>query len=374
MAKKKETKEDDQGSPEEIRDARLKELFAAAKKKFGKDSMVYASEFKYKDVYRISTGILPLDYALGGGVPVGRITMFYGNKSSAKTTNCLRTVGMAQKLCSACWTELEGGCTCGKNRKVQTLWLDVESVWMDKWSKIFLNTEDIILVQPETAEQAIDIADSALRSGSVDIIVIDSIAAMTSSVEIEKEAAESTVGVQARLVGQQMRKFISGMNTVQQQEGYKPTVFLINQIRMKIGGYGNPETVPGGMSQGFATSVEIRTASGKTTMDGDGIGARPLNIEMRGKIEKNKTAAPKMEAEWKMSLSDTEVKKVGDIIDEPWAFTMGEQAGLIETSHASATWNGKTYRGRSGLEKHWMEDRADYKYFKSELMKILIKD
>lgn len=375
MVKKKDKDSGDEDiSAEDDRNARLKELFSAAKKKFGPDSLVFAKDFKYKDVHRISTGILPLDYALGGGLPVGRISMLYGHKSTSKSTNYLRAIGNAQRMCSTCWTRMDRGpCQCGEQRRVKALWLDVESVWDDSWAKKFVDLDDLVLAQPDTAEQAIDIGDAAIRSGAIDIVVVDSIASMTSAVEIEKTASELTVGLQARLVGQQMRKFVSGMNEMQHEMGRKPTVWLINQIRMKVGVmYGSPETTPGGMAVGFATSCEIRTSSGKYTMEHEGEGARPISVEMRAKVEKNKTSAAKMEAEWKMVLADTEVKKVGDIIDEHWALNMAVKAGLVDCASNRYTWKGESYHGASKLETKWMNDREDYEDLKTQLMTVLL--
>jgi recombination protein RecA len=365
------------------REEKLEQLFDVARKKYGKEAVVYARDFKFKETPRISTGIFPLDYALGGGVPVGRITMFFGNKSSSKTTCILRTIGNAQRLCSACWTTIrtippkkEGehpglSCQCGEKRKTVIAWLDVEGVWDDTWARRFCNVDDIILSQPDTAEQTIDLADTYLRSGAVDIIVIDSIAFMTAMAEIERSAAEVVVGTQARLVGVQMRKFVSGINQIASQEGRRPTIIFTNQIRMRVGlVFGNPETIPGGLAQGFATSCEIHCYGGKYTMDD--VSGKPISAEFRCKVEKNKTGPAKMEAEYKMVLSKTEVKDIGEVIDEGWAIQMGENAGLVESSGTMVTWKGERFRGRSQLEKYWALNKDKYDDFKNELMPLLL--
>jgi recombination protein RecA len=381
MAKKKAA-EVDQGTealdPIKAREAKLSELIKATTKKFGERAIYQANDFDVKELARIPTGIFQVDYALGGGLPVGRVSLLFGPKSSSKSTKYLRAGGIAQRLCSLCWTfpkaDVEGGkpkCKCGDNRKVVIGWLDVEGVWDHQWAAKFLKAEDVILTQPSTAEQTIDTADSMLRTGEVDIIVIDSIAFMTPFVETEKSSTEQTVGTQARLNGVMFRKFVSGVNLIAQQEGRRPTIWLTNQLRMKVGVmFGNPETVPGGMAQGFATSVEVRCSSGKYVMDE--ITGKPLSAEMRFKIEKNKTAPAKMEGEYKLVLSKTEVKNVGDVLDEEWAIDMGEKAGLVDVNGSMRSWKGEPYRGGSALAKHFMQNRGAYEEFRNELMPVLL--
>ena len=243
MAKNPEEKAEGQESREE----RLAALFKAAAKKSGAGSLGFAKEFKFKVVPRISTGVLGLDYALGGGMPVGRISMYFGHKSSSKSTTLLRTIGNAQKMCSNCWTRFKSvpakkekdppvvTCGCGEPRETVVAYLDVEGAWDHKWSSIFLDPSKLVFSQPETAEQTIDTADALLRSGAVDIIVIDSVAFMTPMSEIDNSSEKASVGVQARLIGDAMRKFVSGINKMAQEEGRRPTIWLTNQIRMKVG-------------------------------------------------------------------------------------------------------------------------------------------
>jgi recombination protein RecA len=374
MAKKK----DDVEEVEESREDKLASLFHAARKKWGENVVGYAKDFKFKLIPRISSGVLPMDYALGGGFPVGRISMVYGHKSSAKTTLFLRAVGNAQKQCSSCWSlikEREGSpvpkCECGENRKTVIAWLDVEGCWNDEWARNYCNPDEVILSQPDTAEQTIDLADSYVRSGVVDVIVIDSIAFMTAAVEIEKSATEQTMGVQARLIGVQMRKFVSGFNTLAQSDGRKPTVFLINQIRNKMVLWGSPDVVPGGLAQGFATSTEVHCYT-NNKYDMDDITGKPITQELRFRIDKNKVGPARIEGEYKLILSNTETKKVGEVIDEGWALTMGEKAGLITIAGQTVTCNGQTYRGKSTLERFWTQNKKEYQEFKDKLLPVLL--
>lgn len=362
------------------RDEQLAAYFKQAEKNYGKGAIQFAIDHGHENISRITTGILPLDVSLGGGLPVGRISMFYGPKSSSKTTCFLRALGRAQRMCSNCWTPAfsiwkvdasgqKPRCKCGEYRKVNAAWLDVEGVWDAGWSNRFLDTSRIVFSDPETGEQACDIADSLLRSGAVDIIVIDSVAFMTPVAEIERSAADPTVGTQARLLGNMFRKLVSGTNSVGKRDGRRPTVWFTNQIRHKVGVmFGNPETVPGGFAQGFATSTETRMSQGKTHEDKEtGIITR---VEMRIRNEKNKCGVAKMEGEYDLILRDTEVKKLGDIYDENYAIKIGQQCGLIEIGRGrgNTIWNGKEFDGKSLLERYWMQNRDEYEDFKLKLL------
>lgn len=376
--KKKKSASVEGMTDEEERDVALAALFKAANKNYGPGTLIYADDDKFKVTHRISTGVLPLDYALGGGIPVGRISLFYGHKSTSKTTNILRMIGNAQKMCSNCWTYIvpngtDGDltCSCGKKRKTVVAWLDVEGVWDHDWSCKFLTVDDtLMLSHPASAEETIDVAHAALQA-QVDIIVIDSIAFMTSLIEQEKSSQEVTVALQARAIGGMIRKFVSITNSLGKTKGRRPTIILTNQIRLKVGVmFGSPETTSGGLAAGFATSVEIKTSAGKYEMDD--VSGKPMAMENKAKIEKNKTASPKIEAEWKVALMKNEVKNVGQPMDEEWAFDMGEKAGIISVAPQRIEWDGKTYRGRSQLEKFWMDNPIEYIKYKNQLMPILL--
>lgn len=369
-------KEDNGLSEEDNREQMLAEFFKNANKNFGAGTAFYPEDDKFKVIPRISTGIFPLDYSIGGGIPVGRISLFYGHKSTSKTTNILRAIGNAQKLCSNCWTPLlansnKGSCSCGINRKVVTLWLDVEGAWDEKWSSNFVSLDETLIVsRPGSAEQTIDLAHAALQS-AVDIIVIDSIAFMTPQAEQDRSSSEDTMALQARQMGKGIRRFVATTNEVGKDSGRRPTIIMTNQIRLKVGlVFGNPETLPGGYAAGFATSLEIKTSHGKYVMDE--ITGKPISVENKAVIEKNKVGPPKIETAWDVCMMKTDVKNVGEIMDESWVFEMGERVGLIKVAPQRIECNGATYRGRSLLEKHWMDNKEDYTLFKNQLMPILL--
>lgn len=374
--KKKEAVVDD-------RPDQLALLIKEATKKYGKGSIDYASKYNHGHLGRITTGILGLDIALGGGLPVGRVSMFYGQEETSKTTCFLRAAGRAQRMCSRCWTpafpiwtpdykETKPRCVCGDYRKTMIAWLDVEGVWDNLWSERFMRVDDTLLLsQPETGEQASDVADGLLRSGAVDIIVLDSVAMMTPVEEINKSASESTVGAQARLLGNYFRKLTMGLNSLMARDGRKPSVWLTNQIRYKVGVmFGNPETKPGGQAQKFAASTVTRFTAAKKQVDKETKQCTSRIYKYKG--EKNKTSVVKMEeGEYKLVLADTEVKKTGQILDEPYALKLGAAMGLAEVGRAYAAYNGAEYGGHSLLERHWMLNPAEYEDYKAKLMILL---
>jgi len=367
------------------REEQLALLFKHAAKNYGKGMVQFARDFSYKEVTRITTGILALDYILGGGLPVGRVSLFYGPKSSSKTTAFLRAAGRAQRMCSSCWTpaypiwtpryeQREPSCACGNYRQANVAWLDVEGVWDHTWSSRFMNVDHLILSQPETGEQACDITDSLLRSGAVDVIVIDSVAFMEPIAEIEKSAGESTMGEQARLLGKMFRKVVSGINALAARDGRRPTVWFTNQIRHKVGVmFGSPETVPGGFAQGFATSTETRMSPGKYEKDETG---RTKSVTMKIRNEKNKCGPAKMEGEYILVLKETEFKHTGEIADENYAVKLGQQVGLVNVGRGKqpTVCDGFEYETKAHLVEHWMSEQQDYEDFKTKLLQHLLSD
>lgn len=362
------------------RAAQLAVFFKQAAKNYGKGSVGFAIDHGHGDIKRITTGVLPLDVSLGGGLPVGRVSMFYGPKSSSKTTTFLRAVGRAQRMCSNCWTpafpiwtpfytQRKPTCACGEYRMTNVAWLDVEGVWDDRWSDKFLSRKNLVFAQPETGEQTCDIAHSLISSGAVDIVVIDSVAFMVSIAELEKSASEPTVAAQARMLSTMFKKLVATTNKLGQDSGRRPTVWFTNQIRHKVGVmFGSPETVPGGFAQGFATSTETRMAPGKYKTDENGM---PYSVLMKLRNEKNKTAPARMEAEYTLYVKDMELRKAGDVADQSYGIKIGRQLGLVNVGKGSngTTCGGETFGAISLLEKHWIENPGVFEDFKSEVFK-----
>jgi len=259
------------------------DLLDKIKKKHGDQILTQASDKRVAAVQRLPSGIFPLDYALSGGFPVGRFNLLYGMQSSTKTSTLLRTIGNAQKLCGICYTDAskapEISCVCGANKKILTAFVDTEGAFDRNWSEsLGVSLDALLLSQPDNAEQAIDIADSLLRSGKIDILAIDSLAFLIPTKEIENSAEQATMALQAQLIGKAIRKFTSALNDLGNTSGHRPTVFLTNQIRQKLTMFGDPNTVPGGMAPGFAASTIVKFKPGKIELNEET--SRPLNTEI----------------------------------------------------------------------------------------------
>ncbi len=286
------------------KDDRLARLSAATsaisqiKEKFGEGSIMRLGEVRSTQIEAISTGCLSIDLALGvGGVPRGRIIEIYGPESSGKTTLAQHIVAEVQKI---------GGVAA---------FIDAEhALDPDYARKIGVNTEELFISQPDTGEQALEIVETLVRSSAVDVIVIDSVAALTPKAEIEGDMGDSHMGLQARLMSQALRKLagiISKSNT---------TVIFNNQTRMKIGlMFGNPETTPGGNALKFYSSIRIEIRRSAQIKQGDAI----IGNRIKVKIVKNKVAPPFRQCEFDIMYNEG-ISWSGDLVD------MGVLKGVIE--------------------------------------------
>jgi len=294
-------------------DNKKKALTAALgqiERQFGKGSVMRLGDSGVvRDVEAISTGSLGLDIALGiGGLPRGRVVEIYGPESSGKTTLTLQVIAEAQKL---------GGTAA---------FVDAEHALDPGYAeKLGVNVEDLLVSQPDTGEQALEITDMLVRSGAVDVVVVDSVAALTPKAEIEGDMGDSHMGLQARLMSQALRKLtgnIKRSNTM---------VIFINQIRMKIGVmFGNPETTTGGNALKFYASVRLDIRRIGAIKKGDEI----VGNETRVKVVKNKVAPPFKQAEFDI-VYGSGISRQGEII------TLGVQEGLIDKAGAWYSYNGE---------------------------------
>ncbi|MEK9825418.1 MAG: recombinase RecA, partial [Methylotenera sp.] len=294
-------------------DNKAKALSAALsqiEKQFGKGSIMRMGDSDIgEDIQAVSTGSLGLDIALGiGGLPRGRIVEIYGPESSGKTTLTLSVIAEMQKM---------GGVAA---------FIDAEHALDPQYAaKLGVNVPDLLISQPDTGEQALEIADMLVRSGSVDIVVVDSVAALTPRAEIEGEMGDSHMGLQARLMSQALRKLTGNIKRT------NTLVIFINQIRMKIGVmFGNPETTTGGNALKFYASVRLDIRRTGAIKKGDEV----TGSETRVKVIKNKVAPPFKQAEFDIMYGEG-ISRLGEIIE------LGTNIKLIEKAGAWYSYNGE---------------------------------
>jgi recombination protein RecA len=301
----------------------LKLAIAQITKQFGDGSIMKLGDNHKINVELIHSGSLSLDLALGGGYPKGRIIEIYGPESSGKTTLALHAISEIQKT---------GG---------QAAFIDAEHALDPAYAKrIGVDIDNLLISQPDNGESALEICETLVRSGAVDLIVVDSVAALVPQAEIDGDMGDAQMGLQARLMSQAMRK-LTGIIAKS-----KATVIFINQIRMKIGVmFGNPETTTGGNALKFYASVRIDIRRIGQIKDGENISGNRTKI----KVVKNKIAAPFKTAEFDIMYNEG-ISKTGDILD------LAVQYGVIDKAGAFLKYNGETIgQGREAVKKIFAE-------------------
>lgn len=313
---------------DENKEKALKAALAQIEKQFGKNTIMHLGDETAKlDVDVVSTGSLGLDIALGiGGLPKGRIIEIFGPESSGKTTLTLQTIAECQK---------QGG-TCA--------FIDAEHALDPIYAKkLGVNIDDLLVSQPDNGEQALEIADMLVRSGAIDLIVVDSVAALTPKAEIEGEMGDSHMGLQARLMSQALRKITGNAKRS------NCMVIFINQIRMKIGVmFGSPETTTGGNALKFYASVRLDIRRIGSVKDGDEI----IGSETRVKVIKNKMAPPFRQTEFQIMYGEG-INRLSEVID------LGVDIGAVGKSGAWYSYgDGKIGQGKANTVKYLQENPA----------------
>jgi protein RecA len=421
--------------------------FQKIKQDHGATILTTASDVRVAKSFRIPSGIFPLDLALGGGWPQGRVNTIFGMKSAGKTYTLLKTLAQAQHMCSNCWsfvewlkevevdeevdaatgevkkldkpkkvwtvrpvdrwdgeddkfveltpswytkedgTRVKGWergarikpkCACEKYRECVCGFIDVEGTFDKPWAeRLGVNLDKLLLSQPEYAEQSLDIGDALVRSGNCDVLVLDSIAFLTPQKEIEESTEKETMGVQPRVIGKGTRKFVSGINAVALDSERRPTVFLTNQIRMKLGVmFGNPETQPGGLAPGFASAAEVRMRPGKFEFEKEADAEdpnhpKPLWVDMGFDVEKNKSAVPKVGGTIRLVLRDTETKRKGEVADEDMVMVEAQKVGLVRKEGSSWLCMGEDYKTKGEIEEKLLKDIDFSRRLRMTLFKVM---
>ena len=309
-------------------------------RQFGKGAVMKLGSNYIIDVPAIPTGSIALDHALGvGGLPRGRITEIYGPEASGKTTLALHAVAEAQK---------QGGIAA---------FIDAEHALDTNYArKLGVNVDELLVSQPDTGEQALEIADMLVRSGAIDVLVIDSVAALVPRAEIEGEMGDSHMGLQARLMSQALRKLTGSINKTM------TSLIFINQIRMKIGVvFGNPETTTGGNALKFYSTVRIEVRrTGAIKENQETVGSRT-----RAKVVKNKVAPPFKEAEFDIMYGDG-ISSTGDLLD------MGVKAEVIDKSGSWYSYQGERIgQGRENVKKYFSEHTELYENLKKKVKETI---
>ena len=315
----------------------LEHAMSMIEKTYGAGAIMRLGQQKKIDIEAIPTGSMTLDLALGvGGVPRGRIVELYGPESSGKTTVALHIIAEAQK---------RGG---------EAAFIDVEHALDPKYAKALgVNIDNLLVSQPDSGEQALEIAEALIRSGAIDVLVVDSVAAMTTKAEIDGEMGDNHVGQLARLMSQAMRKLTS----VVSKTGC--VAIFINQIREKIGVmYGNPETTPGGRALKFYASVRMDVRKGEVIKDN----GMPIGNRMKVKVVKNKVAPPFRECEFD-NIYGKGISRDGEVLD------LAIDLDIIKKSGSWFSYNGqKLGQGRDNVKQQLMENEEFRKQVEAKIL------
>lgn len=328
-------------------------------KEFGRGIVVSAAKSPVLRIHRIPTAIFPLDWALAGGFPAGRVTLVWGRKSAGKTTTILKLISQYQKMCSRCF-EYNPACICNDEAKhLYVHWNDVEGTFDPVWAKMCgVDLDGVQVSRPAFAEQAIDVFQSMTHCSDVGLVVMDSVAQLVPMKEVEKSSSEYQQALGARMVNKFVRVIV-GAQQAAAQEGRTLTIVLINQARSLIASYGPAgEIVPYGLQQQFGASVVLRMMHGKPDFDEEEKGKRdpktgektekeymkrPKSVEIKFVVQRSKVSAPGVEGEFNMMLKPDADRGLGvtDVDDLGATIRQGQRLGYIRKDAVPIMEDGK---------------------------------
>lgn len=370
-------------------------IVEGAKKKYGHRVLIGASEEEVLVVPRITTGLYGMDLVTNGGIPQGRITMWYGERSTGKTSKVLRVLGNAQCVCANCYrpAELKDGvitlpnletgkkqevetrivvdCECGNPRNYLCLWIDAEKVWLPSWSKkMGVDPGGVLVMRPEYGEQAYDMALAMVNRGIIDAVAIDSLAALAPKEEMEASMEQAHQGVSARMNNKFLRKLVMAMNYCANTYARSPSLWLINQYREKIGVmFGDPRVLTGGKGQGFAPTLEIECSPGK--IDKDEKTKEVYSAEFNYYIKKNKVGVPFGRGSYSMCLTDTSLFQVGDLMEHKTVVEHAVANGFIEKpNNVTYIFEDNKFRGMSDIVRYFGEHVGEYEKLKKDMLRF----
>lgn len=384
MGRRKKVEDLPSGPLDQIGELLDGDLAKKIKERFGKNIWRRASDVPELLKGRIPTGVFPLDYALNGGVEAGKVTIFYGPKSSSKTTTAFRVLANAQGMCADCWSPTIDGytgevcpCKCGNNRPPKIAFINTEPEFSRKWAtRLGIDLTQVLYSHCDHGEQAVDICDAIIRSGEADVILLDSLAFLTPTKEIETSVTKDKMGLQARMIGEGVRKWNSGLIYCIRELGRAPTLILTNQIRMKLGVmFGNPETTPGGLAPGFVATTEVRCRSIKVEREANT--GEPQTMGMGFRITKQKAGIPEREGTYELVLTPHDGKKLGDVVDEPVMMNFAERHGLLTKVTPTGTkWNllDEEFRAKKLVGERLRTDISFKHALRMKLFEIMLRE
>lgn len=358
----------------------LDEVIQRLNKQFKYGVRATTAEEAVGDIHRIPFGVAMPDICTGGGVPAGRFTMVYGKRGSGKTYLALRAVANAQKLCRRCFKE-KGQCECKKDKKkkefepCRVVYVDVEGALNKSWmERLGVDLKQLVVINPVSAEETIDAIREFILQDVMDVLVLDSIAALQPISENERSSVEWTQGLLARLMSRAIRGWLSAMHSATREGRNAPTIIMVNQVRQKIGGYVPTESVPGGMVLGFATTMEIRTWSEKPEMNKTT--GKPEWVTLCFETVKNKVGTPFLSGAFRLVVADGVLpgKRAGDVYEEEDVLGLAMRRGAIKYDGKGYECNGQRYNKQEEIIDHWLGNPDEFKVFKERLVTEVLRD